>query len=76
MNFRHWCSARAERVISFLLYYGVLGVTKTNEETIYIYVVNYDIEMLHVRIRKWAGSTKYVVNPALWPALKLSREIN
>jgi hypothetical protein len=68
--------ATAERVISFLLYYGVLGVTKTNEETIYVYDVNYDIEMLHVRIRKWAESTKYVVNPALWPALKLRREIN
>ena len=63
-------------MISFLLYYGVLEVTKTNEETIYIYDVNYDIEMLHVRIRKWAKSTKYVVNSALWPALKLSREIN
>jgi len=28
--------ATAGRVISFLLYYGVLGVTKANEETIYI----------------------------------------
>jgi hypothetical protein len=63
--------ASAERVISFLLYYGVLGVRKTGEETIYIYDVNYDIEMLRVRIRKWGGSTKYIVNPALWPALKV-----
>ncbi|HEY8650541.1 MAG TPA: hypothetical protein VIL70_06460 [Chthoniobacterales bacterium] len=61
----------AERVISFLLYYGFLGVRKTGEETIYMYDVNYDIEMLRVRIRKWGGSTKYIVNPALWPALKL-----
>ena len=63
-------------MISLLLYYGVLGVTKTNEETIYIYDVNYDIEMLRVRIRKWAESTKYVVNSALSPSLKLRREIN
>jgi energy-coupling factor transporter ATP-binding protein EcfA2 len=63
--------ASAERVIIFLLYYGVLGVRKTDEETICIYDVNYDIEMLRVRIRKWGGSTKYVVNPALWPALKV-----
>jgi hypothetical protein len=68
--------ATAERVISFFLYYGVLGVTKTDQETIYIYDVNYDIDMLHVRIRKWAGSSKYIVNPALWPALKLQREVN
>ena len=63
--------ASAERVINLLLYSGVLGVRKTGEETIYIYDVNYDIEMLRVRIRKWRGSTKYVVNPALWPALKV-----
>ena len=66
----------AERVISFLLYYGVLGVTKLDEGTIYIYDVNYDIEMLHVRIRKWTESTKYVVNPALWPALHLKPNTN
>jgi hypothetical protein len=29
-----------------------------DEDTIYIYDVNYDIEMLHVRIRKWTESTK------------------
>lgn len=63
--------ASAERVIRFLLYYGVLGVAKEKEETIYIYDVNYDPEMLHVRMRKWGQSTKYIVHPALWPALKL-----
>ena len=63
--------ASSERLINFLLYYGVLGVRKTGEDTIYIYDVNYDIEMLRVRIRKWGGSTKYIVNPALWPALRV-----
>lgn len=62
----------ADRVISFLMYYGILGVKRTGEETLYIYDVNYDIEMLHVRIRKWGESTKYIVNPALWPALKIN----
>jgi hypothetical protein len=66
----------AERVIGFLLYYGVLGVKKTGEETIYIYDVNYDIEMLRVRIRKWGEHIWYVVNPALWPALKITPEIS
>jgi hypothetical protein len=61
----------AERVITFLLYYGVLGVKRPSEDTLHIYDVNYDIEMLRVRIRKWGGSAKYVVNPALWPGLKV-----
>lgn len=60
----------SDRVTNFLLYYGVLGVKRSGEDTLYIYDVNYDIEMLRVRIRKWGSSTKYVVNPALWPALK------
>jgi hypothetical protein len=60
-----------QRVISFLLYYGVLGVRRAGEETLYIYDVNYDTEMLHVRIRKWGASTTYEVNPALWPALRV-----
>lgn len=64
-------AADAERVINFLLYYGVLGVKRPNEETQYIYDVNYDVEMLRVKIRKWGHSTRYVVNPALWPALKV-----
>ena len=63
----------ADRVINFLLYYGVLGVKRPEEETQYIYDVNYDIEMLRVRIRKWGHSTKYVVNPALWPALRVKK---
>lgn len=61
----------AKRVIAFLIYYGVLGIKRVDEEPIYIYDVNYDIEMIDVRVRKWRDSTKYVVNPALWPALNL-----
>jgi energy-coupling factor transporter ATP-binding protein EcfA2 len=60
----------AQIVINVLLYYGVIGVKKVGEEPMYIYDVNYGIEMLHVRIRKWAQSTKYIVTPALWPALR------
>jgi hypothetical protein len=60
----------AQRVIDFWLYYGVLGVRKAQEDTIYIYDVNYDIDMLHVRVKKWGKSTKYAVTPALWPALR------
>ena len=66
--------ADAQSVINFWLYYGVLGVRKIGEEILYIHDVQYDIEMLHVRIRKWAKSAKYVVTPALWPALRTKDE--
>ena len=61
----------AQRVISYLLYYGVLGVQRGGDEALYIFDVNYDIEMLRVRVRKWGASTLYIVNPALWPALTI-----
>jgi hypothetical protein len=64
----------AERVISFLIYYGVLGVKRSNDEPYYIYDVNYDIEMLKVRIRKWSDSARYVINPALSVALQSRKE--
>ena len=63
-----------EKVVSFLLYYGVIGVQKSDEEPLYIYDVDYDIEMLRVRIRKWSGTMKYILNPALWPALRVRSE--
>ena len=63
-----------EKVISFLIYYGVLGVQKPKEDPIYIFDVKYNIELLRVRIRKWADSTLYVVNPALWPALSVKAD--
>lgn len=61
----------AERVISFLLHCGFLGVSRGEDEPTYIYDVSYDIEMLKVSVRKWAGVTRYLLNPALWPALKV-----
>ena len=67
--------AESEQVISFLLYYGIIGVQRASEdEPLYIYDVNYNIELLRVRIRKWEDSTRYIVNPALWPALYVCEE--
>ena len=67
--------AESQRVISFLLYYGIIGVQRASEdEPLYIYDVNYNIEVLRVRIRKWQDATRYVVNPALWPALNVYGE--
>ena len=67
--------AETQRVISFLLYYGIIGVQRASEdEPLYIYDVNYNIELLRVRIRKWQNATRYIVNPALWPALNVYGE--
>ena len=67
--------AESQRVISFLLYYGIIGVQRASEdEPLYIYDVNYNIEVLRVRIRKWQNATRYIVNPALWPALNVYGE--
>lgn len=65
----------SEKLISFLLYYGVLGVKRGKEDPVYIYDVKYNIELLKVKIRKWAAATYYIVNPALWPALNIDSEI-
>lgn len=64
----------AEKVITFLLYYGVLGVRRGNGDPVYIYNVNYKMELLKVRVKKWSESTKYVINPALWPALTIDTD--
>ncbi len=68
-------SEESERVISFLMYYGILGVQRAEQDPIYIYDVDYNIELLRVRIRKWAGATRYIVNHALWPVLRLGDEV-
>jgi GTPase SAR1 family protein len=64
----------AERVIAFLLYYGVLGVKRDGADPIYIYDVQYDIEMLRARMRKWGSASKYLLNTALWPALRINAD--
>ncbi len=65
----------SRQVVSFLLYYGIIGVQRAgDDEPLYIYDVNYNIEMLRVRIRKWKAATSFVVNPALWEALSIGAE--
>ena len=63
-----------DSVITFLIYYGIIGVQReSEEEPLYIYDVNYNIELIRVRIRKWSEATRYVVNPSLWMALNLKK---
>ena len=55
-----------EKVLDFLLYYGVVGIRNADDEY-FIYAVNYDLKMLKVRAEQGKDRTHYVLNPAFWP---------
>lgn len=57
-----------DSIMRFLLFYGVFGLV-TEEQTYYIYDVNYDIKRIEVRTRSLGDSAMFEINPALWPAL-------
>lgn len=58
-----------QRVIDFLLYYGILGIQDATEQVHYIFGVNYDLKVLQVRAARAGGDAVYVMNPAFRPAL-------
>jgi hypothetical protein len=57
-----------EKVLDFLLYYGVLGIHGADQEY-FIYSVNYDLKVLKIRAERDGGATRYILNPAFWPVL-------
>ena len=59
-----------EKVLDFLLYYGVLGI-RTDDHEYFIYTVNYDLRMLKIRGRRGKEDTRYVLNPAFWPTFDI-----
>ena len=59
-----------EKVLDFLLYYGVLGVRIDNKEY-FIYSVNYDLRMLKMREERGKDRTRYILNPAFWPTFDI-----
>jgi hypothetical protein len=59
-----------EKVVDFLLYYGVLG-TRLGDTDHFIYSVNYDLKVLKIRAQRHQGTADYVVNPAFCPALDI-----
>ncbi|MEQ1536155.1 MAG: hypothetical protein ABL923_09785 [Burkholderiaceae bacterium] len=63
------------RVVDFLLYYGILGIQTTDEQVHYIFNVNYDLKVLQIRATRAGDSVIYVMNPAFRPALGIS-ELN
>jgi hypothetical protein len=61
----------SEKFVDFLLYYGVVGV-QIAEQEYFIYSVNYDLKVLKVRAERGKEATRYIVNPAFWPALGMA----
>ena len=57
-----------EKVIDFLLYYGVVGLREEAQDR-YIYDVNYDMKMLQARVKRAGENARFVINQAFWPAL-------
>jgi hypothetical protein len=60
-------SESANKIIDFLLYYGVLGV-QIGDVEYFIYSVNYDLKVLKVRTERGEEDTRYIINPAFRPA--------
>lgn len=60
-----------DRVIEFLLYYGILGVQADSESTLYIYDVHYDLKALLIRAKRVSSRLRYAINPAFAPALSI-----
>ena len=58
--------------VELLLWYGALGVVRSNGEVTFIYSVNYDIKRLKAIIGKLAETgVIYVINPAFEAALEV-----
>ena len=60
------------KIVDFLIYYGILGISKGAEDPSYIFDYGYDAEMVRARMRKWGPSIRYTINPALRPALAIA----
>lgn len=56
-------------VISFLIYFGFLGIMVGGSDPMYIYDVAYDTKRLDIQVQKHKNRLEYVLNPAFWPAL-------
>lgn len=63
---------KQDKIIEFLLYYGILGIKIENKETKYIFDYGYNLEIMFGLITKFNASFVYEINPAFWPGLELS----
>jgi hypothetical protein len=61
-----------EEVFNLLLWYGFLGIIRGDQNTAYIYTVEYEMKRLHALIRKnGMEATHFRINPAFWKALEI-----
>ncbi len=67
-------SLHLEKIIDLLLWYGFLGIKKDNEETKYIYSMNYNMKLLKGFIQKHQQNITYLINPSFWPALLIEED--
>jgi hypothetical protein len=62
----------AAKIVHVLLWYGVLGVVREDEEPAFIYSVNYDIRRLIAVLDSLpVDRRRFYVNPAFWPGLEI-----
>lgn len=61
--------AQIQKVIDFLLYYGIFGIRTADDQVHYIFSVNYDLKVLQVRASRASEGGGFVMNPAFRPAL-------
>ncbi|MFC1490633.1 P-loop ATPase, Sll1717 family [Candidatus Latescibacterota bacterium] len=61
-----------EKTLHLLLWYGVIGFKKTDDDSIFIYSVRYDMRRLLklLEVRKSEGIV-YIINPAFWRGLEV-----
>jgi hypothetical protein len=64
-----------QRVIDFLLYYGIFGIQDSMKHVHYIFNVNYDLKVLQIRAARAGNDVVYVMNPAFCPALGIQDTI-
>jgi hypothetical protein len=61
-----------DMIFNLLLWYGVIGFRRQNDEPTYIYSVRYDMKRLRTLLRKHEGEgCIYLINPAFWRGLEI-----
>jgi hypothetical protein len=61
-----------DRLFDILLWYGIFGVVRSDEEVSYIHDVRYDMKLLRGLMRRRGGlDATFRLNPAFWKALEV-----
>ncbi len=64
-----------KNILNLLLWYGVIGFRRLDNEPTYIYSVRYDMKRLKTLLRKHGDEGFiYIINPAFWKGLEIKTE--